>query len=159
MKNVIVTGASSGLGLWTAKYWLVRNFFISHLHFECQHLMEVKRFQILMYIFTKTSEMKKLLVLAFVIFLVACAAYKPLTPSQSDADRASKSIPGITLADLNQGKAIFQKSCHKCHSLKKPFNKTPDEIEMALPKMAKRAKLDKQQEDLVLKYLLTMTSV
>ena len=102
--------------------------------------------------------MKKNFVLVSVILLVACASYKPMAPSQSDADRAAKTMPGVTLADLEQGKAIFETHCHKCHSLKRPFNHTGDEIEAVLPKMAKRAKLDSHQEKLVLDYLLTMTS-
>ncbi len=100
--------------------------------------------------------MKKIIVIIGITLLVACATYKPIAPTQSDADRAAKMSPGTTLADLNQGKAIFEKSCHKCHSLKRPFRKDPDVIEAVLPKMAKRAKLDSKQEDLVLKYLLTM---
>jgi len=102
--------------------------------------------------------MKKSLILVSIILLVACASYKPMAPSQSDADRAAKTNPGITLAELEQGKAIFETHCHKCHSLKRPFNHSGDEIEAVLPKMAKRAKLDSQQEKLVLNYLLTMTS-
>jgi len=92
------------------------------------------------------------------MMLVACAAYKPLTPTQSDADRAAMTNPAITLANLNEGKTIFEDKCHKCHSLKKPFNKSEEEIKDALPVMAKRAKLDSNQEDLVLQYLLTMTT-
>ena len=102
------------------------------------------------------SIMKKVIVLAAVTFLVACAAYKPLTPAQSDADRAAKENPQITLADLTEGKSIFEEKCHKCHSLKKPFKKTDEEISDALPRMAKRARLDSTQEALVLNYLLTM---
>ena len=100
--------------------------------------------------------MKKFLIISSAILLVACAAYKPIAPAQADADRAAKISPGVTLADLNEGKVIFETKCHKCHSLKKPFKKTDDEIEAALPKMAKRAKLDDRQEKLVLDYLLTM---
>jgi cytochrome c5 len=103
--------------------------------------------------------MKKVIVVLFIMVLMACAAYKPLAPTQSDADRAAKSNPGITLDNLNEGKAIFEDKCHKCHSLKKPFNnKSEDELKAALPIMAKRAKLDSHQEDLVLQYLLTMTT-
>jgi mono/diheme cytochrome c family protein len=102
--------------------------------------------------------MKKVLVIVSIILLVGCASYKPVAPAQNDADRATVKIPGTTLADLNQGKAIFEEKCHKCHSLKKPFTKSEEEIKSALPKMAKRAKIDSKQEDLVLKYLLTMTT-
>jgi cytochrome c5 len=102
--------------------------------------------------------MKKIIILISVTFFVACAAYKPLAPSQTDAERATQKFPGTTLADLNQGKTIFEESCKKCHSLKKPFTKSEEEIRNVLPKMAKKAKIDSQQEDLVLKYLLTMNT-
>ena len=100
--------------------------------------------------------MKKVLVFTSIALLVACASYKPMAPAQNDADRALKEFPHITLADLNEGKSIFEENCHKCHSLKKPFKKTDEEIADALPRMAKRAKLDSTQEELVLHYLLTM---
>ena len=100
--------------------------------------------------------MKKIFILFSAFLIVACAAYKPMVPKQGDADRAAMHYPGTTLEDLQHGKTIFEASCHKCHSLKKPFNKTPEEIKAALPVMAKRAKLDSHQEELVLHYLLTM---
>jgi hypothetical protein len=107
----------------------------------------------------KEIKMKKILVIVSICLLAACTVYKPIVPSQGDADRAAQKFPGTTLADLNQGEAIFEKSCKKCHSLKKPFRKSEEEIRSVLPKMAKRAKIDDKQQDLVLKYLLTMNSV
>lgn len=103
--------------------------------------------------------MKKTLFVISIMVLVACAAYKPMIPAQTDADRAAQKFPGTTLAELNEGKAIFEGNCNKCHSLKKPFKKTEEEVRNVLPKMAKKAKIDSKQEDLVLKYLLTMKSV
>ena len=103
--------------------------------------------------------MKKALVIMSTMFLIACAAYKPIAPTQSDVDRAAKENPEITLADLNEGKAIFEKKCHKCHSLKKPFKKTDEEIVDAMPRMGKRAKLDEQQRKLVTNYLVTVVDV
>jgi cytochrome c5 len=109
------------------------------------------------HIYTKSNTMKKGLVILSVAFLVACASTSPMVPTQKDADRAAKEIPGITLADLNEGKAIFEESCRKCHSLKKPFNKTDEEIKDAMPRMAKRAKIDERQSELVYHYLVTMS--
>lgn len=103
--------------------------------------------------------MKKIIILVCVTFLMACAAYKPIAPSQADAERATQKFPGTTLAELNEGKAIFEGNCNKCHSLKKPFKKTEEEVKNVLPKMAKKAKIDTKQEELVLKYLLTMKTV
>jgi len=103
--------------------------------------------------------MKKIYtVLCASVLFIACASYKPLAPGAADATRAAEKFPGTTLADLEQGKSIFEQNCNKCHSLKKPFTKDEETIKSVLPKMAKRAKIDSRQEDLVLKYLLTMNS-
>jgi cytochrome c5 len=107
---------------------------------------------------SKSHTMKKLLIILSVAVLVACATTSPMVPAQADADRAAKEIPGITLADLNEGKAIFEQSCRKCHSLKKPFNRTDEEIKDAMPRMAKRAKIDDRQKELVYHYLVTMSN-
>jgi hypothetical protein len=108
-------------------------------------------------VFFIISNMKRMLVIISTTLLAACTAYKPAIPLQSDADRAAKGLfPGITLTDLEQGKSIFEKSCKKCHSLKRPFTRSGEKVEAVLPKMAKKAKLDSKQEDLVRKYLLTM---
>jgi hypothetical protein len=88
----------------------------------------------------------------------ACASYTPITPTQVDVDQASKLFPGTTMADLMQGKTIFEQNCGKCHSRNKPFTKTQDQIRNVLPKMASRAKIDNSSQELILKYLLTMTS-
>ena len=102
--------------------------------------------------------MKKVLIILSAAFLVACAATSPMVPAQNDADQATKEIPGITLADLNEGKSIFEQKCRKCHSLKKPFRKTDEEIKDAMPRMAKRAKIDSRQRELVFNYLVTMST-
>ncbi len=102
--------------------------------------------------------MKKVLIILSVAFLIACASTSPMVPVQSDADRAAKKIPGITLADLNEGKAIFEENCRKCHTLKKPFRKTDEQIKDAMPRMAKRAKIDERQRELVYNYLVTMST-
>jgi cytochrome c5 len=102
--------------------------------------------------------MKKIITILSLAFLVACAAYKPLVPTQADAERAGQKFPGTTLAGLNEGKTIFESHCNKCHSLNRPFKKTEAEIRAALPKMAQKAKIDSTQEDLVLKFLLTMNT-
>ena len=103
--------------------------------------------------------MKKIITLLFISVLFACAAYKPHIPVQADAERAAQKYPGATLADLEQGRAIFEEKCHKCHGLKKPFRKDEVKIAKVLPRMAHRAKLDSKQEALVLEYLTTMTPV
>lgn len=103
--------------------------------------------------------MKTKMILGTSIVLFACASFTLIAPSQSDVERAAQKYPGITLADLNQGKDIFDKSCGRCHSKKKSFAVSEETLISVLPAMAKKAKLDKTQEDMVLKYLITMRPV
>jgi len=103
--------------------------------------------------------MKKIMIAASLSILVACATYKPVVPTQTDADRAAQKYPGITLADLNKGKAIFEERCKKCHSPQRPFNKSEAKVIKALPRMAKKAHLDSEEEKLVTQFVLTMKPV
>jgi cytochrome c5 len=103
--------------------------------------------------------MKKVISILLVAVFASCAAYKPAAPTQADADRAAQKYPGTTLADLSEGKTIFEQHCDKCHSLKRPFKHSAEEVTNVLPKMAHKARLDSRQEELVRKYLLTMNGV
>ncbi len=38
-----------------------------------------------------------------------------------------KNSPGLTLADLNQGKTDYETYCGKCHALKKPQGRTEEQ--------------------------------
>ena len=100
--------------------------------------------------------MKKTLIIILLSGLTACASYKVLAPSQTDAERGSATYPGLTLSDLNEGKAIFESKCGKCHSLQRPFKVSVKDVEKIMPKMAKKAGIDDKKSDLVLRYLITM---
>ena len=97
-----------------------------------------------------------MLILLSVSALMACATYIPLTPMQSDADRIANKFPGITLADLSEGKTLYEQNCVKCHNLKTPFKVSEEEVINIMPKMAHKAKIDSKTQDLILKYILTM---
>jgi hypothetical protein len=103
--------------------------------------------------------MKKLVTITGIIVLTACSSGKLLTPSQADADRGSQKFPGYSLDDLNQGKAIYTANCNKCHKYKVPQSRSEKKWDKVIPKMAKKAKLDSAQESLVLKYVVTMSTV
>ena len=80
------------------------------------------------------------------LFLTACSA-KLVTPTQTDADRVAQRMPGTTLADLQEGKTLYQSKCSQCHTLKKPSSKTESEWQQIIPIMAKRA--EKAHKDLI----------
>src|SRR5215217_7926085 len=98
--------------------------------------------------------MKKLSIILALVFLAACT--KLLSPTQGDADRAATKFPGTTLADLNQGKTLYEQNCGKCHGLKKPTSESEEGWRKIMPPMAKKAKINAQQEEMILKYVLTM---
>jgi cytochrome c5 len=98
--------------------------------------------------------MRKIAVLFVLAAFVACT--KLITPTQPDADRAAQMFPGTTIADLNQGKMLYEQNCGKCHSLKKPKSRSEEAWRKIMPPMAKKAKIDKEKEDLILRYVLTM---
>ena len=99
---------------------------------------------------------KKLSTLVIILLLIACGSAKLMTPTQADADRGAKLFPGYTLADLNQGKEIYEKNCNKCHGYKDPMKKKDKKWVKVVPKMAKKADLDSLKGDAILKYVLTM---
>jgi cytochrome c5 len=100
--------------------------------------------------------MKKIYVILSLTLLAACSN-KLLTPQRSDMARAKAKYPGVTLADLKKGKEIFDDHCGKCHAYKNPQTKNQAQWERIIPPMAKKAKLDKTQEDLVLKYVVVLS--
>src|ERR1017187_7169934 len=103
--------------------------------------------------------MKKMIIgIALASIVGACVAYVPLAPSQSDMEWATRKFPGITLEELNNGKALFEQKCKKCHSLARPFRVSEADLLHVMPKMAKKAKIDVKTSDQILKYLEVMRS-
>jgi hypothetical protein len=102
--------------------------------------------------------MKKTSLIISVIFLIACGSPKLLSLNNKDVEKADKKFPGITLAELNEGKLIFETNCGRCHPLEKSLNKSEESLRKVVPSMARKSKIDVKSEDLVLKYLITVNS-
>lgn len=102
--------------------------------------------------------MKNLALVFSILFFAGCASYSLITPTQTDADRAKAENPNITLAKLTKGKDLFQENCGKCHSLKKAFAHNTDEVVKVMPKMAKKARVNTDDAQLIQQYILTMHS-
>ncbi len=97
-------------------------------------------------------------VIGSIVFLAACGtAVKTGVPAQSDADRATAKFPGTTLAELNKGKIAYEANCGNCHGLKNPLKYSEEEWRKEVPPMAKKAKVDAATEELILKYVVTMS--
>ncbi|ODS91763.1 MAG: hypothetical protein ABS44_00280 [Chryseobacterium sp. SCN 40-13] len=59
-----------------------------------------------------------------------------------------------TAAQLEEGHTIFTNSCGKCHKLKEPGLKTPEQWNKTVKRMIPRAKLNDDQGKLVRAYLI-----
>ena len=105
--------------------------------------------------------MKYLVLIIVCVIFTACSA-KLLVPTQADAERGSSRYAGLSLADLQSGKATYQSYCDRCHPLKNPEKFTAVEWEKIVPVMVARVhkkelKINAQDQDAVLKYLVTMS--
>jgi mono/diheme cytochrome c family protein len=105
--------------------------------------------------------MKKGIIVLGLVILTACGTTKVIT--QADADRGGIKYPGMTLAELQQGKIDYEQNCGTCHGLKKPTSKFPEQWQKIVPDMvgrahkAGKAPISAAKEASILKYLVTMS--
>lgn len=87
-----------------------------------------------------------------------CAALA--RPTERDARYAAKHWPGTTLAQLEQGRALFVETCAGCHTLKDPASRSPSQWQAEVTQMRgkKGVKLDDRQAQLIVRYLSTISS-
>jgi cytochrome c5 len=112
----------------------------------------------------KTRITRKSLFLIFFIPITACSI-KLAAPEQSDVDRVITKYPGYNLAQLDEGKALFQQTCNRCHQLKNPKSRDETKWNHIVPVMIKklnakegREVIDSDQQEKILRYLVTMSS-
>ena len=96
--------------------------------------------------------------------MIGCAASKIAIPTQADADRAKSKFPDITVADLSEGKILYEEKCTTCHGLYKPTSHSAEAWHSIVPEMTRKAnknttKIDSRQEKLILQYLVAMGDV
>jgi cytochrome c5 len=102
---------------------------------------------------------KSLLIFATLLFLAACASKKAtISLSDSDASRAAAKYPGASLATLQKGKLLYEEKCSNCHGLKNPASYNEEQWGKHVKRMAPKAKIDKPTEELILQYVVTMSS-
>ncbi len=106
--------------------------------------------------------MKKAIVILSVVLLTSCSA-KLAMPTQSDADRGSAKFSGLTVAQLEEGRALFKSKCTQCHPAKKPSSRDEVKWREIVPKMAEKAhrkgkeEISSTDQEKILKYLITMS--
>jgi len=98
---------------------------------------------------------KKLLPL---LLLAGCAHTAAPRPTDADAARAQTRWPSITLAELDHGRSLYVGHCGNCHLPPKPSEHSAEEWPVHVAEMSERAGLDHAQEELVVRYVVTMAS-
>lgn len=107
--------------------------------------------------------MNKLILIFSIILFTGCSA-KLLVPVQADVDRVAEKYQGYTLAELNEGKSIYEQQCDGCHGLNRPqsrnekaWNKIVPEMVEKVNKKAGKEEIDQKEQETLLKYLVTMS--
>lgn len=105
---------------------------------------------------------RKYIVVIASVAMAGCFAAKKSLPTQADADRGAAKFPGYTLAELNEGKALYESNCGTCHALKKPSSESEAEWRRIVPIMVGKVNKNKQvlndhSQDLILRYVITMS--
>jgi mono/diheme cytochrome c family protein len=86
----------------------------------------------------------------------ACGGGLP-EPNAVDAERAGARWPSVKVADLAQGRDLYQGRCASCHQLYEPHAFSPEKWEIELHEMSARARLSEPQELLILQYLVSVS--
>lgn len=106
------------------------------------------------------------------LFVAACKSHKPAATSPSssalteaDAARMSGKFEGYTLAQAQEGKALYEQNCASCHNLKNPASRSEAQWQSIVPNMTAKANrkagktvIDGKSEELILRYLITMST-
>jgi len=104
--------------------------------------------------------MKILTILYFMVF------YQQIPNlTQADVNRGALKFPGLTLQDLTNGEKLYLNNCNSCHGFKHPTSRPENKWIKTVPLMVKKInkkygteKIDSLQQQLLLKYIITMSS-
>jgi mono/diheme cytochrome c family protein len=104
--------------------------------------------------------MKNVLALWFVAALVACGGSPIPRPTQADAARGSARFPGLTLAELSQGRTLYVSRCGSCHTLKPPAELTAKRWETEVGEMRANngVQLSDAEAQAIVRYLTVAAS-
>ena len=107
--------------------------------------------------------MKHIILFAIALVLFACGGVKLAVPTAEDATRGGELFEGMTLADLEHGKMLYEKNCDQCHKLKDPKLYTAESLDETVPNMvnmlndnAGKELVTEEQTELIRKYMITM---
>jgi hypothetical protein len=87
------------------------------------------------------------------LLIAACGASAIPQPTESDARWAATRWPGITQAELAEGRALYVRKCGGCHTLWEPSVVVGGDWPATFMEMSGRAKLTSSDRERVRRYL------
>ena len=91
-----------------------------------------------------------------ILILICCCTPKLSPPTSEDAERGKTSWNNCSLEKLTEAHSLFVSKCGTCHALKPPVSQSEESWKKIVPPMAKKARLNPEEQDLILHYVLTM---
>ncbi len=102
--------------------------------------------------------MRKLFITSFlasaVLFMVNCTPKASKAIAEMPVESKEQIVAKYNPSQLEQGKTIFTGNCAKCHKLKEPGSRTPEQWNKVLKRMIPKAKLSDDDGMLVRAYLI-----
>lgn len=108
-------------------------------------------------IFFRAIKVSRHIILGVVLALVVSCGTSYIAPTVTPALVNLSSVPK---SQLERGYEIHQLKCAKCHTYEDPRDYDADELEFdIMPEMARKSKLNDEDSQAVLKYLLTARNI
>ena len=106
--------------------------------------------------FTIIKKNKTIAVISSLTLIVLCCKSPDyLVPGSKDVTNAQKRWgASTTLTQLKDGYDLYMDKCTHCHGLKGPLKKTEEQWTQIMHIMGRKAKLDSNQYNLVLHYII-----
>jgi cytochrome c5 len=93
--------------------------------------------------------MKNLYTVFFLLgIIVACS------PKVAETIVVEQTTEASSLAEVPEGKQLFESNCVRCHKLKNPGDFSTEEWKEIVPRMAEKAKIDETTKGKILEYVL-----
>lgn len=91
---------------------------------------------------------------AFITLMVNCTPKASKAISELPVETKEQIVAQYSPQQLESGKTIFTGNCAKCHKLKEPGSRTPEQWNKVLKRMIPKAKLSDEDGKLVRAYLI-----
>jgi cytochrome c5 len=89
-----------------------------------------------------------------VLFMVNCSPKASKAIAEMPVESKEQIVAKYNSSQLEQGKTIFTGNCDKCHKLKDPGSRTPEQWNKVLKRMIPKARLSDDDGMLVRAYLI-----